>query len=342
MVNKLSIGTTITATKVPLDKLYVVLDGNVPSVVYFVPYTSQGVQITDDIIETVKPAALFFDSESSDIFYCLNSNQKIAQYNFETKELDVLPDQTQVPWQNNIFIERQQDGNFISSDFGYDPGIGDTVTFMQRYALDGTLIEQETLVLSWFPGDLTTLGIIECFSTNGTHTVIKGSSLDAVIIGIPTYSASGLLIGFEYLDEYPNETGGTIHDGNLYTLNGSIMLVRDLAEINPTIEIPIQGFAYGNIGKVKSLSPESITGLLTSIDITKTTTNTIADAWGSPVLFTEPGNKFIELTVTDNLDIFLDSEVELLFIEGEQFEIKSIVATNNLEYEVTLQTPELS
>ncbi len=409
MITNRDIGTVIKIIRVPQDTFYLVRNsGSVDADLLL--FTGKGVPISEDTIQTTQPASLFFDSSGN--YYCLNTDKKIAQYNFDTKELDLLTGQTAIPW-TKIFVDRLDDGTFISSRTFYDPTPGVVVLESQRYSLDGTLEESNIITINGYSGSL---GALNSFSTDGVITVLTFS--DDVFVGTATYSATGLIDSFTVDTTYVDETSGTLMDGKLYTLTGDELRIRDLtAEISeetpevsdrqpdsswendcnyvmgskvcvypstetdsiervcteeydsnynvswvcvppfPGVEqppiitlsltavlvdsIPISGFSVGSIGVKISDIEESFRGLLKSIDSSNPTTETIANADGNPVLFTQPGIKFLEITTRENLDDYLDGKVDIVSVDEEEYEIESIVSTGN-RYEITLQTPEKS
>lgn len=332
MLNNKDIGTVITVTPIQQEILYLVR--NIGSIdAQLLLFSDAGVPLHDDTIDTLKPASLFFDSAGN--FYSLNVDKKIAQYNFETKELDELPGQSAIPW-SKIFIYRLDDGSFMTSDFQYDPIIADTVIVMERYSIDGTLLEQT--ILTGLPYGTIGVGELHSFSTNGAETTI--SFQNDVYVGVGSYSASGMLIDFIIDSTIPDETGGTLYENLLYTMASEVvMLIRDLDTGDIINEIPITEYNVGSIGRALKQVDDPFKGLLLSIDSTNPTTDTIADEAGNPVLFLTPGRKYIEMTTQQNLDAFLDGEVESMLVDGEVFSITNI-STTGTDYQVSLQTPE--
>lgn len=333
MLNNKDIGTVITVEPIQQEILYLVRNTSQIDA-QFLLFNDAGVPLFDDTIDTLQPASLFFDSDGN--FYSLNADRKIAQYNFETKELDELPGQPAIPWPD-VFLYRLDDGSFMTSDTEYDPGISDTVIVMERYSIDGTLLEKE--ILDGIPyGIGEFVGALQSFSTNGEITTI--SFLDDVYVGIGTYSASGMLTGIAIEDTILNESGGTLYDNLLYTMASEVvMLIRDLDTGDIINEIPITDYNVGSIGRALKQVDDQLKGLLLSIDSTNPTTDTIADEAGNPVLFLTPGRKYIEMTTQQNLDAFLDGEVEAMLVDGEIFSITNI-STTGTDYQVSLQTPE--
>lgn len=331
MINNIDVGTVIDITEEALDTLYLVRNGNIPNADLLL-FSTDGVPLLDDTIQTRRSASLFFDSD--DNYYCANISGFIAQYNFETKELDELSGQSLPAW-TKIFVSRLDGGDFMTSQIKYNPDIFANSIYTQRYSIDGTLQEEIAMeIYGWF-GDPE---LLEAFSTDGTTTTISfaGNTLK----GVGSFTASGLLWKIVVSSQLQSETGGTIHGDTFYTMNGNLMFIRDL-ETNEIIEeIPITNINVGSIGVQPSSGPgRSIRGLLTSFESINTVTSTIANSEGEPVLFQVPGRKAIEITTKQNLDDFIDIKNTPVIVKDEQYEVVSIKCVTD-KYTISLQTPQ--
>lgn len=333
MVNNKDIGTVLTVVKDQSSKYYTV--------------SNTLLEVSDDkgiLLETpidIGASVLFFDPDGN--YYTFDENNYIAQYNFETKEIETLPGQTD-SWSIDLqILARLSNGNFLVNDGSYDDVADQWRAFTVIYSIDGTVIETGDYLPE--TDGLFIHSIFSLSTKNGlTAITFYDDTWDVSFIGTATYSASGLLTDFQIgSDRYQDEFAATIWNDSLYTAfpNDNLIVVRDLVEPFGVTTLPINVTrTAGSIGVTIGTASVAFKGLLKNIDSANPTTSTIADYQGNPVQFTEPGRKFIELTTKQNMDEFLDGEVERMNIDGEEFEIESIFVDGST-YEISMQTPEV-
>jgi hypothetical protein len=321
-------------------------------------YNTLGVQV-EPSISTVLPSTLFFDSDKN--YYMLNANGKIAQYNFETKELDPpLSDET---WDMNILsmTDYNNDDIIVAKNLtSFSPGdplviqryrIGDssTVRATSNIDINPNIVAQVAGAVSMSrEGDNTAITLLEYYSFT-FHPI--------TVIGTGTYNSQGMLTDIDIQHSYSNESGATITNGKLYTSTSQVIRVRDIATNEIINEYPITGQASGSIGFELVESEGSFDGTLKSISVEKTVATIIPNSSGQPVLFTVPGRKTLTMNlISSEIDGYLNADIDTVEVkvkgttgDVEEYEIKSIEAgeirqedgsvTPTDFFEVALHTP---
>ena len=344
-LNKTDIGKPITLRIEAFDKFYFVEQGLGSSGSLLV-YLADSTPVPEETIEVTATSALFFDPDGN--YYCLNSANKIAQYNFTTLELDELEGQSAIPWTKK-FIARLADGSFMTSRA---VGYPDEDTYMQRYSLDGTLLEEVLLTVTGVEYYVNNIpgNIIGSFATDGTYTSINVPVVGAwyVLPVTPTYTASGLLSAINISETDPrfnHETGGTIYFTNLFTLDGTDLIVRDiLAGYDPIQYIPIPKECTGSIG-LKIASEENalkVGGILRSIYVSPESKAFLpGEEEGTYTPIWTPGYRVITITTADTtpnaLKILSDIRgVNTFEIDDDFYTIQDIEEVDSRETLITL------
>jgi len=362
MVNNKSISTTITVTAVPEShKIYRTTVDN-------------KLYVYNDFGELLEPYIdiLFFTDrfwnglfrDSSNDIYCLNTNNRISKYNFTSKELDEVPGQTgnwteiDGPWTADTSYPRVHnlgmldDGSIMISAEYEISSVKYVKTF--RYSIDGTKLEEADFTqyhngvlqryiypVSHFFDDASGLTALSTDSRWGSNPI-------GAMTGIGTYSSTGLLTRFDRgcgAEDSSAISGASIYYNRLLFTNSNFgspsnkLSYAYLDTCTFSHSIDMSEFTKGIIVKVAIDTPQTFNGVLESIESVNDSKSTIPDDTGQPVLFTEKGRKFLEITTDENLDYFLKGEVHQVFVDGEEFYLESIRCRGDT-YEVTLQTPE--